>query len=64
MRRLVEHLEQPGLTKEILRDRDVVLYCSNEATSARVALLPRAKGITRVRPLKDSLRSEWTSISR
>jgi rhodanese-related sulfurtransferase len=39
------------------RDRDVVLYCSwpNEATSARVALLLRAKGITRVRPLEGGI---------
>lgn len=38
---------------EIPRDRDVILYCScpNEITSARVALLLRRKGITRVRPL-------------
>lgn len=38
---------------EIPRDRDVILYCScpNEVTSARVALLLRRKGITRVRPL-------------
>jgi mRNA-degrading endonuclease RelE of RelBE toxin-antitoxin system/rhodanese-related sulfurtransferase len=42
---------------EIPRDRDVVLYCSwpNEATSARVALLLRAKGITRVRPLEGGI---------
>jgi membrane protein DedA with SNARE-associated domain/rhodanese-related sulfurtransferase len=38
---------------EIPRDRDIVLYCScpNEATAARVALLLRKRGITRVRPL-------------
>ena len=38
---------------EIPRDRDVVLYCScpNEATAARIALLLRKRGITRVRPL-------------
>src|SRR5262249_28302499 len=38
---------------EIPRDRDVIVYCScpNEVTSARVALLLRRKGITRVRPL-------------
>ena len=39
--------------QEIPRDRDIVLYCScpNEATAARVALLLRKRGITRVRPL-------------
>lgn len=38
---------------DIPRDRDVILYCTcpNEATSARVALLLRAHGVTRVRPL-------------
>jgi len=38
---------------EIPRDRDVILYCScpNEVSSARIALLLRRKGITRVRPL-------------
>ncbi len=38
---------------EIPRDREVIVYCScpNEVTSARVALLLRRKGITRVRPL-------------
>jgi len=39
--------------QEVPRDRDIVLYCScpNEATAARVALLLRKRGITRVRPL-------------
>jgi membrane protein DedA with SNARE-associated domain/rhodanese-related sulfurtransferase len=39
--------------QEIPRDRDIVLYCScpNEVSSARVALLLRRKGISRVRPL-------------
>lgn len=39
--------------QEIPRDRDIVLYCScpNEATAARIALLLRRRGITRVRPL-------------
>ncbi len=38
---------------EIPRDREVIVYCScpNEVTSARVALLLRRKGVTRVRPL-------------
>jgi membrane protein DedA with SNARE-associated domain/rhodanese-related sulfurtransferase len=39
--------------QEIDRDRDVILYCAcpNEATSARMALLLRKKGIAKVRPL-------------
>ncbi len=39
--------------QEIPRDCDIVVYCScpNEATAARVALLLRKRGITRVRPL-------------
>lgn len=39
--------------QEIPRDRDVIVYCScpNEVTAARVALLLRRKGFTRVRPL-------------
>ena len=41
------------LQKEIPHDREIVLYCScpNEVTSARMALLLRRNGITRVRPL-------------
>jgi membrane protein DedA with SNARE-associated domain/rhodanese-related sulfurtransferase len=44
----VQHRHQ-----EIPRDRDIILYCScpNEVTSARVALLLRRNGISRVRPL-------------
>ncbi|MGH9664062.1 MAG: rhodanese-like domain-containing protein, partial [Bryobacteraceae bacterium] len=39
---------------QVPRDRDVVLYCScpNEAAAAKAALLLRARGITRVRPLE------------
>jgi rhodanese-related sulfurtransferase len=38
---------------DIPRDRDVILFCAcpNEATAARMALMLRRKGITRVRPL-------------
>ena len=38
---------------EIPRHQDVILFCScpNEATAAKMALLLRSKGITRVRPL-------------
>jgi rhodanese-related sulfurtransferase len=39
--------------QEIPRDRDVILYCScpNEVSSAKMAIMLRRKGITRVRPL-------------
>lgn len=42
---------------QIPADRDVVVYCScpNEVTSARVALLLRRQGLTRVRPLLGGL---------
>jgi membrane protein DedA with SNARE-associated domain/rhodanese-related sulfurtransferase len=42
---------------EIPRDRDIILYCScpNEVTSARMALLLRRNGFTRVRPLLGGL---------
>ncbi len=47
----VEELEQRH--HEIPRDRDVILYCAcpNEVTAARMALLLKKNGITRVRPL-------------
>jgi len=47
----VEELEHRH--HEIPRDRDVILYCAcpNEVTSARMALLLKKHGITRVRPL-------------
>ena len=47
----MEELEQRH--HEIPRDRDVILYCAcpNEATAARMALLLKKNGITRVRPL-------------
>ncbi len=50
-----EDLEQRH--PDLPRDREIVLYCSrpNEATSARVALLLRRKGITRIRPLAAGL---------
>jgi len=39
--------------REIPRERDIVLYCTcpSEETSARAALLLRARGIERIRPL-------------
>ena len=51
LRMAAEELEQRH--HEIPRDRDVILYCAcpNEVTAARMALLLRQNGITRVRPL-------------
>lgn len=51
LRMAMEELEQRH--QEIPRDRDVILYCAcpNEATAARMALLLKKNGITRVRPL-------------
>ncbi len=51
VRMAVEELEHRH--HEIPRDRDVVLFCAcpNEATAARMALLLKRNGITRVRPL-------------
>ncbi len=48
--------------QEIPRDRDIILYCTcpNEHTSARVALLLRRYGITRVRPLAGGFEA-WTN---
>jgi membrane protein DedA with SNARE-associated domain/rhodanese-related sulfurtransferase len=44
---------------EIPRGRDIVLYCTcpSEASSARVALLLRRRGIERVRPLAGGVRA-------
>jgi len=51
LRVAMEELEQRH--HEIPKDRDVILYCAcpNEATAARMALLLKKNGITRVRPL-------------
>jgi membrane protein DedA with SNARE-associated domain/rhodanese-related sulfurtransferase len=51
LRMAVEELEHRH--REIPRDRDVILYCAcpNEVTAARMALLLKKNGITRVRPL-------------
>jgi rhodanese-related sulfurtransferase len=51
LRMTPEELEQRH--HEILRHQDVILFCAcpNEATAAKMALLLRSKGITRVRPL-------------
>jgi membrane protein DedA with SNARE-associated domain/rhodanese-related sulfurtransferase len=46
-----EELEQRH--HDIPRDRDIILFCAcpNEATAAKMALMLKRKGITRVRPL-------------
>ena len=48
---------------EIPRDRDVILYCAcpNEVTAARMALLLRKNGITRVRPLAGGVEA-WRAL--
>jgi len=53
-----------GHEVELLRSRDVVLYCAspNDATSARVALQLKHKGITRVRPLEGGL-AAWMALN-
>ena len=45
---------------EIPRDQDVILFCAcpNEVTAARMALMLRKRGITRVRPLAGGI-AEW-----
>ena len=55
VRMTVEELEHRH--HEIPREQDVVLYCAcpNEATAARMALMLRRRGITRVRPLAGGL---------
>jgi rhodanese-related sulfurtransferase len=47
----------------IPRDRDVILFCAcpNEATAARMALMLRRKGITRVRPLTGGI-DAWRAL--
>jgi len=47
----------------LLGAREVVLYCAcpNEATSARIALLLKRQGITRVRPLEGGL-AAWMAL--
>jgi membrane protein DedA with SNARE-associated domain/rhodanese-related sulfurtransferase len=49
---------------EFLRSRDVVLYCASayDATSARVALQLKRKGITRVRLLEGGL-AAWMALN-
>lgn len=49
---------------DIPRDRDVILFCAcpNEATSARMALMLKRKGITRVRPLVGGI-DAWRELA-
>lgn len=57
-----EELEQRH--QDIPRDRDVILFCAcpNEATAARLALILRRKGITRVRPLAGGI-DAWRELA-
>ncbi|MDK2743364.1 MAG: VTT domain-containing protein [Nitrospira sp.] len=57
-----EELEQRH--DDIPRDRDVILFCAcpNEATSARMALMLRRKGVTRVRPLVGGI-DAWRELA-
>ena len=50
--------------QDIPRDRDVILFCAcpNEATAARMALILRRKGITRVRPLAGGI-DAWRELA-
>ena len=47
----------------IPRDRDVIVFCAcpNEATAARMALMLKRKGITRVRPLTGGI-DAWRAL--
>lgn len=56
-----EDLEQRH--SDIPRDQDVILFCAcpNEATAARMALLLKRKGITRVRPLAGGI-DAWREL--
>jgi membrane protein DedA with SNARE-associated domain/rhodanese-related sulfurtransferase len=53
----VDAKELEEKTDLLPRDREIILYCTcpNEATSARLALLLRKHGITRIRPLLGGL---------
>jgi membrane protein DedA with SNARE-associated domain/rhodanese-related sulfurtransferase len=50
--------------RDIPRDRDVIVFCAcpNEATAARMALILRRKGITRVRPLAGGI-DAWRELA-
>ena len=57
-----EELEQRH--HEIPRDRDIILFCAcpNETTAARMALVLKRKGITRVRPLAGGI-DAWRELA-
>jgi membrane protein DedA with SNARE-associated domain/rhodanese-related sulfurtransferase len=50
--------------QDIPRDREVVVFCAcpNEATAARIALILRRKGITRIRPLAGGI-DAWRELA-
>jgi len=56
---LLSSAELTKSTSRLPHDREIVLYCTcpNEATSAKVALLLRSQGITRIRPLQGGLQA-------
>jgi membrane protein DedA with SNARE-associated domain/rhodanese-related sulfurtransferase len=62
MRIAAEELERRH--HEIPRDRDIILFCAcpNEATAARMALVLKRKGITRVRPLAGGV-DAWRDLA-
>jgi membrane protein DedA with SNARE-associated domain/rhodanese-related sulfurtransferase len=58
----VDAAELEEASDVIPRDREIVLFCAcpNEVTAARLALLLRSKGITRIRPLSEGYEG-WRS---
>ena len=58
----VDAAELEEAAEVIPRDREIVLFCAcpNEVTAARVALLLRNKGLTRIRPLAEGYEG-WRS---
>ena len=58
----VDAAELEEAAEVIPRDREIVLFCAcpNEVTAARLALLLRSKGITRIRPLAEGYEG-WRS---
>lgn len=62
LRIAAEELEQRH--HEIPRDRDIILFCAcpNEATAARIALVLKRNGVTRVRPLAGGM-DAWRELA-
>jgi membrane protein DedA with SNARE-associated domain/rhodanese-related sulfurtransferase len=58
----VDAAELEEAAEVIPRDREIVLFCAcpNEVTAARLALLLRSKGITKIRPLAEGYEG-WRS---